>query len=217
MVITHFSIGHQDYQGSWVGGPNSAGGVSVKISFKNESPKTIKYATFTVTPVNAVKDVVACTVRGRTEAYLKLTGPVGGNTSSNGNFWENVWYNHSISTAVMTCVDVEYMDGSTESFEGDNLKFNLQSGGCCYVATCVYGSYDCPQVWTLRRYRDDTLSRTWYGRAFIRTYYAISPAFVKWFGETRWFKKLWRGTLDKMVKKLQSKGVESTPYEDKVW
>ncbi len=87
----------------------------------------------------------------------------------------------------------------------------------CYVATCVYGSYDCPQVWTLRRFRDDTLGVTWYGRAFIRTYYAISPTLVKWFGETAWFKKLWKGKLDSMVAKLQANGVESTPYEDKNW
>ena len=38
----------------------------------------------------------------------------------------------------------------------------------CYVATAVYGSYDCPEVWTLRRFRDNTLEETWYGRAFIR-------------------------------------------------
>ena len=87
----------------------------------------------------------------------------------------------------------------------------------CYVATCVYGSYDCPQVWTLRRYRDETLGSTWYGRAFIRTYYAISPTLVKWFGETKWFKKMWQGKLDRMVKKLQAKGFEDTPYEDKKW
>ena len=91
-----------------------------------------------------------------------------------------------------------------------------KSGGC-YVATCVYGSYDCPEVWTLRRYRDDTLGSTWYGRAFIRTYYAISPTLVKWFGKTKWFKKMWKGKLDRMVKKLQDKGVENTPYEDKDW
>ena len=87
----------------------------------------------------------------------------------------------------------------------------------CYVATCVYGSYDCPQVWTLRRYRDDTLGSTWYGRAFIRTYYAISPTLVKWFGGTSWFKKLWKGKLDRMVSKLKNEGVEDTPYEDKNW
>ena len=87
----------------------------------------------------------------------------------------------------------------------------------CYVATCVYGSYDCPQVWTLRRYRDDTLGSTWYGRLFIRTYYAISPTLVKWFGNTNWFKKLWKGRLDRIVEKLQSNGVEDTPYIDKQW
>lgn len=89
--------------------------------------------------------------------------------------------------------------------------------GACYVATCVYGSYDCPEVWTLRRYRDNTLGSTWYGRAFIRTYYAISPTLVKWFGDTKWFKKMWKGKLDRMVSKLQKEGVESTPYEDKDW
>lgn len=90
------------------------------------------------------------------------------------------------------------------------------SGGC-YVATAVYGSYDCPQVWTLRRFRDDTLAATWYGRAFIRLYYAVSPMLVRWFGNTVWFKKLWRGKLDHMVAKLQEQGVESTPYLDRNW
>ena len=89
--------------------------------------------------------------------------------------------------------------------------------GCCYVATAVYGSYDCPQVWTLRRYRDETLAKTWYGRAFVHTYYAISPFFVRNFGDTQWFKKMWRGTLDKMVQNLQNHGYESTPYEDQEW
>ena len=91
-----------------------------------------------------------------------------------------------------------------------------QSQGC-YVATAVYGSYNCPQVWTLRRYRDNTLAQSWYGRVFIHTYYAISPTLVKWFGHTKWFKKLWQGALDRMVAKLQSNGFESTPYEDKNW
>lgn len=89
--------------------------------------------------------------------------------------------------------------------------------GGCYVATAVYGSYDCPQVWTLRRYRDYTLAETWYGRAFIHTYYAISPTLVKWFGHTDWFKKMWKGKLDRMVAKLQSEGVENTPYQDRAW
>lgn len=92
-----------------------------------------------------------------------------------------------------------------------------QTSNGCYVATAVYGSYDCPQVWTLRRFRDFTLAETWYGRAFIRTYYAISPTLVKWFGHTEWFKKMWKGKLDRMVANLNAEGVEDTPYVDREW
>ena len=94
-------------------------------------------------------------------------------------------------------------------------KTNIAKG--CYIATCVYGSYDCPQVWTLRRYRDKTLASNWYGRAIIRTYYAISPTIVKWFGNTQWFKKIWKNKLDKIVSFLRSNGVDDTPYQDKDW
>lgn len=87
----------------------------------------------------------------------------------------------------------------------------------CYVATCVYGSYDCPQVWTLRRFRDNILGKNALGRAFIRTYYAISPAIVRRFGDTAWFRTMWRSVLDGMVRRLNGKGVENTPYRDKGW
>lgn len=87
----------------------------------------------------------------------------------------------------------------------------------CYVATAVYGSYDCPQVWTLRRFRDNRLAASLPGRAFIRLYYAVSPALVRRVGGTAWFKALWKGPLDRLVKKLQVQGVEDTPYQDRNW
>lgn len=88
------------------------------------------------------------------------------------------------------------------------------SSGGCYIATAVYGSYDCPEVWTLRRYRDYTLAETWSGRVFIRIYYAVSPTIVRWFGKTRWFNKIWRKRLDRLVARLQKEGVSSKPYKD---
>ncbi len=87
----------------------------------------------------------------------------------------------------------------------------------CYVATAVYGSYNCPEVWTLRRYRDNRLAKVWYGQIFIKVYYAISPILVKWFGHTAWFKNMWKGKLDRMVARLRMKGFDSTPYSDKNW
>lgn len=95
--------------------------------------------------------------------------------------------------------------------------YQAPSTSGCYVATAVYGSYDCPEVWTLRRFRDNTLAETWYGRAFVHTYYAISPTLVKWFGHTEWFKKMWKEPLDSLVRKLQSQGFENTPYNDRIW
>lgn len=102
-----------------------------------------------------------------------------------------------------------------QSVIGEESLNNQQAG--CYVATAVYGSYDCPEVWTLRRFRDFTLAETWYGRTFIHTYYAISPTLVKLFGQTKWFKKLWKEPLDRLVDKLQSEGFENTPYNDRNW
>ena len=98
-----------------------------------------------------------------------------------------------------------------------NSKSSKSGNGGCYVATCVYGSYDCPQVWTLRRYRDNVLAKSWYGRLFIKIYYSISPTIVKLFGETKCFKKFCKGKLDKMIMKLQNEGYESTPYQDINW
>ena len=74
----------------------------------------------------------------------------------------------------------------------------------CYIATAVYGSYDCPQVWALRCYRDNVLAKTWYGRAFIQSYYTISPTIVKWFGKTEWFNRIFRNLLDNFVEKLKN-------------
>lgn len=95
-------------------------------------------------------------------------------------------------------------------------RFSTRKAGC-YVATCVYGTYDCPQVWMLRRYRDNILAKSWYGRAFIRIYYRVSPGLVKWFGQTRWFRGFFRGLLEKMIDRLQARGIASTPYEDRMW
>ena len=130
--------------------------------------------------------------------------------------WHTVLFNTVIDAYIneLSRINEPYIQTLIDDLT--KLKKPVKNGGC-YVATCVYGSYDCPQVWTLRRYRDDTLGSTWYGRLFIRTYYAVSPTLVKWFGHTSWFKKMWKGKLDRMVANLNKNGVEDTPYEDKKW
>ena len=92
-----------------------------------------------------------------------------------------------------------------------------KSSGGCYIATAVYGSYDCQEVWTLRRFRDNILAKHFAGRIFIRSYYTISPFLVKCVGKTDGFNKFWRPILDRLVLNLQKHGVENTPYSDKKW
>ncbi len=114
---------------------------------------------------------------------------------------------------------LQYFNSGAAKRDFDNAHptRTTKSSGGCYVATAVYGSYDCPEVWTLRRFRDNTLAETWYGRAFIRVYYAVSPKLVKWFGNAEWFKKLWKPALDHMVEKLNERGVQNIPYDDRAW
>jgi len=88
------------------------------------------------------------------------------------------------------------------------------TSGACYIATSIYGSYDCSEVWVLRRYRDSILAKTWYGKILIQFYYFISPKFITLFGQTKWFKKVWKKILDNFIYKLQIRGLKNTPYTD---
>ena len=111
----------------------------------------------------------------------------------------------------------EINDDKILKFDPSYIRKKPATHGGCYIATCVYRSYDCPEVWALRRYRDNILAKNWYGRVFIHIYYAISPTMVRLFGKKDWFRNFWQKKLDKKVEKLQSNGVENTPYQDKEW
>jgi hypothetical protein len=60
-----------------------------------------------------------------------------------------------------------------------NPKTNSESNASCYIATMAYGSYDHPQVLQLRKFRDETLATSVYGRKFITGYYMASPKLVQ--------------------------------------
>lgn len=78
----------------------------------------------------------------------------------------------------------------------------------CYIATMVYGSYDAPEVMTLRNFRDEVLKKYFLGRLFISLYYLTSPQVVRLTknspGINRYFKK----RLDKFVNRLHSRGIK---------
>lgn len=81
-------------------------------------------------------------------------------------------------------------------------KINRSNNGC-YIATAIYGSYDAVQVIVLRRYRDDVLLKSFFGRVFVRLYYWISPFFVKTFVRDSRINYLSKVLLDKITEKIE--------------
>ncbi len=106
-------------------------------------------------------------------------------------------------------------DKDLEEYEEYDFVMNdhKDSEGC-YIATCVYGSYDCPQVWILRRFRDNFLKPHFWGRCFIRCYYFLSPPLVRFFGNNLLFKNLFHFLLDPFVSVLKRNGISDSPYLD---
>ncbi|MBQ9521357.1 MAG: InlB B-repeat-containing protein, partial [Oscillospiraceae bacterium] len=154
----------------------------------------------------------------KAEQGKKLTLPANGFTAPEGQQFKAWDVNGAeyqpeaqVDITADTTVKAVWTDGP------DTPDTPASAEGGCYVATAVYGSYDCPQVWTLRRFRDNVLAETWYGRLFIKAYYAVSPTCVKLFGDTEIFQNFFRGILDPWVAQLQEEGFESTPYNDIDW
>ena len=110
-----------------------------------------------------------------------------------------------------------YEEGYDEGYE-EGRRSSRRSDSCggrsngCYIATAVYGSYDCPEVWTLRRFRDEVLRANLPGRLFIRGYYAVSPGPVRHLGAKTLFQKPVKRVLDSLVYRLNKAGFQDTPY-----
>ena len=109
-----------------------------------------------------------------------------------------------------------YEEGYDEGYETArrNSRRSSTSGSSsdgCYIATAVYGSYDCPEVWTLRRFRDEVLRARVLGRLFIRGYYAVSPGLVRHLGSKSLFQKFVKMALDSFVSHLKKAGFRDTP------
>jgi len=73
----------------------------------------------------------------------------------------------------------------------------------CYIATAVYGSYDCPEVLVLRKFRDERLMSSPFGRLFVRCYYATSPVLAKRIKSDSFVAKQTRNVLDRVIQRIK--------------
>ena len=104
-----------------IGDPNSAGGVLVQFIFENLSEKEIKYVYFEVTPYNRVNDIAPSQIGGKTLARCEAVGPIPQFEYKNG-IWENVWYNPTITQAVINRIEIIYTDNTTVFIDGERAK-----------------------------------------------------------------------------------------------
>lgn len=93
---------------------NSAGGVNVSLEwlYLNED-KEIKYIEFTLLPYNDVSDLQRSEIGNSSQFTGRATGPVKASDDFKTYYWENAWYNSTISCVKLIKVKVTYMDGSS--------------------------------------------------------------------------------------------------------
>ena len=73
-------------------------------------------------------------------------------------------------------------------------------GKICFVATAAYGVPHAPEIGILRNWRDETLSRHALGRAFVGTYYRLSPPVARVIARSSLLRRLARAVLDPVVR-----------------
>lgn len=92
-------------------------------AFSNGGYDVIKYVRIHAIPFNAVGDQVSSEIGGKSETWLKVTGPIEPDAASS-PAWDPVWYNPSITELQIDNVEVEYMNGMTERYEGTPRAFH---------------------------------------------------------------------------------------------
>jgi hypothetical protein len=91
------------------------------------------------------------------------------------------------------------------------LKATKSGRGPCFIASAVFENE--PYAWemtALRRFRDDVLRTTPWGRTFIVLYYRYSPALANRIHGSQWKKRLLKPLIRKIAK-LAKKSLNSTP------
>ena len=89
---------------------------------------------------------------------------------------------------------------NTGSSRSTSSSSSSGSSGGCYIATMAYGNYDHPQVMILRQFRDDVLSKSQFGKWFIKTYYFYSPKLVEKLKNKTTVNSLIRRGLNQIIK-----------------
>lgn len=91
------------------------------------------------------------------------------------------------------------------------LKAVRAGKGPCFIATVAFQETPwAPELWILRRYRDEVLKNSRGGRKLVLLYYRFSPAVAENIRSSQWKTRLTRCLLQKIAARLK-KSLNSTP------
>lgn len=111
--------------------------------------------------------------------------------------------NYSSILMINSILDIYQREREKLQLEKEAIAKKEKEG--CYIATMVYENYDHPDVFVLRRFRDQNLKSHFFGRIFISKYYKYSPKFVKFAKNIkvlRFFSKISIFLIVRIVKKV---------------
>ncbi|MBQ9394179.1 MAG: hypothetical protein IJU23_01510 [Proteobacteria bacterium] len=89
-------------------------------------------------------------------------------------------YDNESQIGEVVTVETVASDSFWDSYRAENADVD---GGFCFIATAAYGSTQEPHVATLRQFRDTVLMQSDAGRAFVKTYYRLSPPLAYFIGQ----------------------------------
>lgn len=99
---------------------DAVGGFEISFGGQVFSPKAIKYISFDLSVYNSVGDAELCAIRGTNGGTVKYIGPF----TLGEKFWgyfDPIVYNRAATSAEVTRIVVDYMDGTTATYKGDSL------------------------------------------------------------------------------------------------
>ena len=78
-------------------------------------------------------------------------------------------------------------------------------GRMCFIATAAYGTSMAKEIDVLRKWRDESLTKTKSGRLFVNTYYMISPPIANVISKSKSMRTVTRKLLNPLVQYFDKK------------
>lgn len=107
-----------------------------------------------------------------------------------------------VDNAITMAVNARRQRGVSAAGASAGGRSKGASKGGCFIATAVYGDHDHAQVLALRQFRDQRLMPNLLGRAFVWTYYRVSPPLADWLRTQPRLAAAVRRLLDGVVARL---------------